>query len=312
MHWVYIIISCALKKVLDFFFPYNHKLLNALTMCLCPRRRCGRKNKPDLALTYWGRLSPASAIIYMCRCYSSLCPLMVHILLTIHDPLVSPFPLFGLPRLVVFRYVYLADLSMYLARTSETCGDLRDAFVHRVRLERLAVLCTRDNKFLRTVVVHKSSFADVLLGSVGRPNFVLENPLLPLLVLVRAEPISAWLVLAQGLQVRKFASLYRTVASVPTDGHLWMLERALRVGAVGVKLAVLLVLMRALCRWRGVTTDTLVVLARYPVRTNVGDIDRDAGRCSRRLMSKLAVLHRACQVKLADYCIGVWRIALRL
>ena len=100
------------------------------------------------------------------------------------------------------------------------------------------------NRLLHCRLVHKLAFGNMVpvVRAASDPHLILECPSLSLFVLELAEPIRAWPVLANCLEVGELAVRHRTVTTVPTDWRR-VAEGAVRVLAVGIELAVLLALV---------------------------------------------------------------------
>ena len=140
------------------------------------------------------------------------------------------------------------------------------------------------------------------------PDLVLETSLLPIVVLEGTGSVEAGVELALGLDMGKLAIWRCAPCAIAAQRHVWVLEGAARVLAVGEELALLLALVGEFLSWRGVATNTFSVLACGSKATHIVDIDGYTRRCSRRLVGEFAVFVGAFEVEPANGFFGVGRL----
>lgn len=136
------------------------------------------------------------------------------------------------------------DLSLRLRLRK---GRLLLMLTRKYELLRLAfaVLQLREPLRLRTAPI-TLSFQVRYTVTTDRPHLIFVDASLPFLMLERTERLRAWVVPALDLRVCEFAARDVAVRAVPAQGHVWMSERAIRVRAIRVELAVDL-LLQMLC-----------------------------------------------------------------
>lgn len=144
------------------------------------------------------------------------------------------------------------------------------------------------------------------------PDLVREGTALTLLVQESTEAVCARSELAGNLEVCEWAVGHLAFSTISAGGLAGVLECAVRIGAVGEELAVLLALVGRLVRWGRVSADTFPVFASGSKRADVGQINRSVGRSHWRLVSKLAVPVLATQVESADGLVRVGRFTVGL
>lgn len=103
------------------------------------------------------------------------------------------------------------------------------------------------NQFLRPSILHKLAIADVL--ALRSPHLVLEATLLTLFVGEGTVRVQTRVEPALGPDVSELAPFCGAARAVATQWHRRVLERAMRVLAVGKEFAILFTLVRQLSRW---------------------------------------------------------------
>lgn len=100
----------------------------------------------------------------------------------------------------------------------------------------------------------------------------------------------------------ELAMFYLAVGSVPAHWHRWVLKCTIRVGTIGVELALFVCLVGFDLSWTWMSPNTFGVFAGCSEGARIRHIDRNARWSGWRLVDIFAVFVGASQVEVTHRC----------